>query len=219
MFSKRTKVGRCIRDPSAGSTHFFRWGNWGGKNLFGVLLPESQGSVHGGASGEGKARAPGTCRALMDARPLAPESLWASRIRWAPLQTMQGSGRQTSPAAAAQAASTCEKFAKGDQRKGEEGKSGGCEHLARQPHQLPRLPMASWARPSYRGHLPFHPPCPFSNSPMWGLGMKVGAGSCWLLQVQPVPGSMPGAWPASGSKKRSKTCSPYSLSPWAWEMG
>lgn len=53
------------------------------------------------------------------------------------VQTMRGSGRQASPAADAQAASTCEKFVKRDERKGEEGKTGDCEHLARQPCQLP----------------------------------------------------------------------------------
>lgn len=53
-------------------------------------------------------------------------------------QTIRGKRPTGESAAAAQAAGTCEKFVKGDERKGEEGEAGGCEHLARQ--QLRQLP-------------------------------------------------------------------------------
>lgn len=50
---------------------------------------------------------------------------------------MRGERPTGESAAAAQAAGTCENFVKGDERKREAGEVGGCEHLARQPRQLP----------------------------------------------------------------------------------
>ena len=71
-----------------------------------------------------------------DAWPQAPESLWASRI----IRVRADNARRAADrrvAAAAQAVGTCENFVKGDERKREAGEAGGCEHLARQPRQLP----------------------------------------------------------------------------------
>lgn len=115
------------------------------------------------------------------------------------------SGRQASPAAAAQAAGTCEKFVKGDERKGEEGEADGCEHLARQPHQLPpRHGILSSAVLSEPSPIPLLFPLP--NSARWSLARDgSGRGSCWLL-YEGTSGSMPGAGPASEPLKARPSC-------------
>lgn len=122
-----------------------------------------------------------------------------------PHRQCKASGRQASPAAAAQAASTCEKFVKGDERKGEEGVADGCEHLARQSRQLPpRHGILSSAVLSGPSPIPPLTPSPTLQGGAWP-GMEVGGGSCWLLHAG-TSGRMPGAGPASKPLKARPSC-------------
>ena len=66
---------------------------------------------------------------------------------------------------------------KGDERKGEEGKAGGCEHLAGQPRQLPPRDgiLSSAGCPIIlSGLLPFHP-----SSPPQLSEVELGQGWRW----------------------------------------
>lgn len=89
-----------------------------------------------GPQGQGRAR--GACRSLTEgmlgSRLLSPSGHLGSSES---AQTMPGERPTGESAAAAQAAGSCENFVKGDERKREAAEAGGCEHLARQLHQLP----------------------------------------------------------------------------------
>ncbi|ELW66437.1 hypothetical protein TREES_T100002866 [Tupaia chinensis] len=137
-------------------------------------------AVRGGALGEeeGSWHVPTHQRCL--ASSTAPESLWASQIvpACADNERQRPTGESRSSCAGG---STCEKFVKGDERKGEEGEAGGHEHLARQPRQLP---------PRYGILSSGHPIRTISHSilsaPSWALhsgawqGRKEVGGGGWV---------------------------------------
>lgn len=190
----------------------------------GALPREGQSSVGGDAGqGEGwRVPTPQECPASGSPVPLGVSDCLSPR------RQCEASGRQARPAAAAQAAGTCEKFVKGDERKREEGEAGGCEHLARQPRQLPpRDGILSSGRPSYRAI--FHPtPLPPPHLPRGGArpGTEVGPGSScfcrWPLpeacleQGQPLCLWSRGRLP---SGREVNPAHPPRLSLWAWRMG
>ena len=187
------------------------------------ILPESQRLVRGGdRRGRG-----GLLARAGPSRMLGPELLSPTgRLRSSKAaQTIRGKRPTGESAAAAQAAGTCEKFVKGDERKGEEGEAGGCEHLARQSRQLPPRDgiLSSGCPIGAISHS-----TPFLSPQHWkvevGQGWRWEGGSCWLLPVASA-GSTPGAGPDSEpleawrSEKGVKASSPRSLRPWAWVVG
>jgi hypothetical protein len=125
-----------------------------------------------------------------------------------PAGTMRGRGRQARPAAAAQAASTREKFVKGDRER---------ERKARRAHQLPpRCAILSSGGPIEAiSHFNLLAPLRFCKVGLGGVeAVGIGAGSsaarkrAWHL-----------ASPSSGREQRNRPCSPHCLRPWAWVAG